>query len=64
MSPSARLVSIRREVKKLIVEAHRCWRELSESLREAGVHVLDYSELTKSSSGTRKRTSMTPRFRC
>ena len=45
MTPSARLVSIRREVKKLFVEAHRCWRELSSSLRETGVHVLEYSEL-------------------
>src|SRR5215218_4539236 len=34
MSPSATLVSIRREVKKLIVEAYRCWRELSDSLRD------------------------------
>ena len=47
MSPSAILVSIRREVKKLIVEAYRCWRELSDSLRDAGVHVLDYSELNE-----------------
>ena len=45
MSPSAQLIAIRREVKKLLSEAHRCWREMSGSLGEAGVHVLDYSEL-------------------
>ena len=33
MSPSAQLVAIRREVKKLLVEAHHCWRDLSAELR-------------------------------
>ena len=34
LSPSAQLVAIRREVKKLFVEAHRCWRELATELSE------------------------------
>lgn len=45
MSPSAQLVSIRREVKKLLVEAHECWRTLCQELRAAGVHPLSYDEL-------------------
>ncbi|HYI92512.1 MAG TPA: polyphosphate kinase 1, partial [Bryobacteraceae bacterium] len=45
LSPSAQLVAIRREVKKLLVEAHRCWRELATELSEEGVDVLDYSQL-------------------
>src|SRR5687768_4504572 len=45
LSPSAQLVAIRREVKKLFVEAHRCWRELTTELSEEGVEVLDYSQL-------------------
>jgi polyphosphate kinase len=47
MSPAAQLVSIRREVKKLFADAHRCWRELRESLIEAGIHILDYAELSE-----------------
>ncbi len=45
LSPSTQLVAIRREVKKLFVEAHRCWRELATELNEEGVEVLDYSQL-------------------
>jgi polyphosphate kinase len=47
MSPSAQLVAIRREVKKLLVDAHRCWRDLSSALNLAGVHVLNYSDLSE-----------------
>jgi polyphosphate kinase len=46
MSPSAQLVAIRREVKKLLTNAYRCWSDLSSQLRDAGVHVLDYAELS------------------
>jgi polyphosphate kinase len=45
MSPSAQLVAIRREVKKLLVEAHECWRDLCISLADSGVDVLDYADL-------------------
>src|SRR3954447_13282701 len=47
MTPSAQLVAIRREVKKLIVEAHKCWRDLlMPALQEQGIGVLDYSDLS------------------
>lgn len=47
MSPSAQLVAIRREVKKLTSEARKCWREqLVPALDEAGIHILDYADLT------------------
>ena len=47
MSPSAQLVAIRREVKKLLVEAHKWWRDLLLELADSGVHVLEYSELNE-----------------
>lgn len=48
MSPPAQLVAIRREVKKLLSDSHKCWRDqLHPALRDAGVHVLDYSELNQ-----------------
>lgn len=46
MSPRAQLVSIRREVKKLLSDAHRCCVNLSESLQEAGIVIHDYAELS------------------
>jgi polyphosphate kinase len=48
MSPSAQLVAIRREVKKLIAEAQKCWRDdLVPALGEAGVEILDYPQLSE-----------------
>lgn len=47
MTPSAQLVAIRREVKKLVGEAYRCWRSLLVALAETGVYVLDYPELNE-----------------
>jgi len=47
MSPSAQLVAIRREVKRLMDAAHHCLeRELKPGLTEDGIHILDYSELS------------------
>jgi polyphosphate kinase len=47
MSPSAQLVAIRREVKRLLVEAHRSLRDdILPALGESGIHILDYSALT------------------
>jgi polyphosphate kinase len=47
MSPRAQLVGIRREVKRLFAESQKCWREtLQPALREAGIDILDYAELT------------------
>jgi polyphosphate kinase len=47
MSPSAQLVAIRREVKKLLTEGYHCLGTLADSLRRAGIHLLGYSELNE-----------------
>ena len=47
MSPGGQLVAIRREVKKLFSDAHKCLRtNLLPALDEAGLHVLDYGALS------------------
>jgi polyphosphate kinase len=47
MSPSAQLVGIRREVKRLMDAAHQCLeKELKPALSEAGIKILSYSELS------------------
>jgi polyphosphate kinase len=46
MSPRAQLVAIRAEVKKLLTEAHACFRdEILPSLSAEGIQILDYSQL-------------------
>src|SRR5712692_6670242 len=46
MSPGAQLVTIRREVKKLSSDAQRCLTDrLLPELREAGIQILQYSDL-------------------
>jgi polyphosphate kinase len=48
MSPRAQLVAIRGEVKKLLTEAHACFRdEILPSLSAEGIQILDYSELNQ-----------------
>jgi polyphosphate kinase len=47
MSPRAQLVAIRREVKRLLAEAHRTLEHLLEALREQGIFVHDYAELNE-----------------
>ncbi len=47
MSPRAQLVAIRREVKRLLAEAHRTLEHLLAALREQGIFVHDYAELTE-----------------
>lgn len=48
MSPAAQLIAIRREVKKLLADAHRYLRtRLLPALSAAGIRILDYSELTE-----------------
>jgi polyphosphate kinase len=46
MSPRAQLVAIRREVKKLMREAHACLQTLIPALSEAGIFIHDYQELS------------------
>src|SRR6476660_4152275 len=46
-SPSAQLVAIRREVKRLVEAAHQCLeKELRPALSEEGIHVVPYHELS------------------
>src|SRR5947207_12364567 len=46
MSPSAQLVAIRREVKRLVEAAHQCLeKELRPALSVEGIHVIPYQEL-------------------
>ncbi|HLI85618.1 MAG TPA: polyphosphate kinase 1 [Bryobacteraceae bacterium] len=54
LSPRAQLVSIRREVKKLLSDAHKCLERLTEELEATGIFIRDYSELSDSQ---RQRTA-------
>jgi polyphosphate kinase len=48
MSPRAQLIAIRREVKRLLTEAHKCLATmLYPELVAAGIHVLEYSTLSE-----------------
>jgi polyphosphate kinase len=47
MSPRAQLVAIRREVKRLLAEAHRTLEHLLARLAEQGIFVHDYAELNE-----------------
>jgi len=47
MSPRAQLVAIRREVKRLLAEAHRTLETLLAALREQSIFVHDYAELSE-----------------
>jgi len=56
MSPTAQLVAIRREVKRLIDAAHDCLeRQLRPALAEEGLRILHYSELTAKQTATAER---------
>src|ERR1039458_528595 len=47
MSPSAQLVAIRREIKRLMEAANHCLEsELKPALADEGVHILPYGELS------------------
>ena len=45
MTPRAQLVSIRREIKKILSEAHQCLEELTSALNEQGIVIHDHSQL-------------------
>jgi len=48
MTPRAQLVAIRREVKKLLAEAHKCLdKQLMPALQEAGISIINYADLTE-----------------
>jgi len=48
MSLRAQLVSIRREVKKLLSEAHKCRIELLDALQRNGIFIYNYEQLSES----------------
>jgi len=53
MGPPAQLVTIRREVKKLLADAHKCLSgSLLPALEQAGIRILDYPELSSAQLAT------------
>jgi polyphosphate kinase len=47
LSPRAQLVSIRREVKKLLSDSHKCFESLMTALNEADIFIRDYAGLNE-----------------
>lgn len=47
MSLRAQLISIRREVKKLLSEAHKCRAELLDALQKDGIFIYSYEQLSE-----------------
>src|SRR5271154_5282672 len=48
MPPSAQLVAVRREVKKLLADAHKCLHDqILPALADAGIQILDYAALNE-----------------
>jgi len=47
MTARAQLIAIRREVKKLLNEAHKAFERLHPKLRDDGIHIHDYAELSE-----------------
>ena len=53
MTPRAQLVAIRREVKRLLEDAHKCLEELMPALQEHGIFIEEYAELNEAQVRTR-----------
>ena len=47
MPPRAQLIAIRREMKRLVGDAYKCLAGLQPELSEAGIQILDYSDLSE-----------------
>lgn len=47
MTPTAQLVSIRREVRKLLLDSHKCFDALLPALADEGISILDYDDLNE-----------------
>jgi polyphosphate kinase len=47
MSPRAQLVAIRRETKRLLAEAYKCLAKLYPQLDQAGIRIIEHSNLTE-----------------
>ncbi|OAN50748.1 RNA degradosome polyphosphate kinase [Paramagnetospirillum marisnigri] len=48
LTPAQQLVAINARATELLTAQMRCWRELKDALRDAGIAVVDRTELTKS----------------
>jgi polyphosphate kinase len=55
MSPRAQLVAIRREVKRLLKEAHSCLQDLLAAMREHGITIHGYADLNESQLRTARK---------
>ena len=55
MSPASQLIAIRREVKKLLSDAHKCLRGLLAELEESGIRIIDYANLDDTQQASMKR---------
>ena len=47
MPPRAQLIAIRREMKRLVADAYKCLAALDTQLDQAGIRILDYSDLNE-----------------
>jgi len=47
LSPRAQLIAIRRDVKRLLADAYKCLARLYPELAQAGIRILEYSNLTE-----------------
>ena len=47
MPPRAQLIAIRREMKRLVADAYKCLAGLHHQLDQAGIRILDYSDLNE-----------------
>jgi polyphosphate kinase len=47
MPPRAQLVAIRREIKRLVSDAYKCFARLSPQLAQTGIRILDYAGLNE-----------------
>ena len=48
MSPSAQLIAMRREIRKLFADSRKCLAELRQKLDEEGIHIKAYKDLSES----------------
>jgi polyphosphate kinase len=46
MNPRAQLVAIRREIKKLLADLHKCMAQIRPELEEQGIRIVDYARLS------------------
>ena len=47
MPPRAQLIAIRREIKRLVADAYKCLAALQPEMDEAGIRILNYSDLSE-----------------